>query len=164
MLILPKLICPKDYLTILQIEQSTNWTDSNSPNFNYTICSLNIFELTSKHIEQCELNMILFNWPLYNFKEYDYHNWSKPQLIQAIGVRVVINFYTREERSDRARWRLGPLAVGSWDLSQASSHTQYLFNYYVFNKLFDEFKFVHKGLCSIKKLFNWLLFNWSFVK
>ena len=50
------------------------------------------------------------------------HNWSKPQLIQAIGVWDVINFYTREERSDRARWRLGPLAVGSWDLSQATKN------------------------------------------
>ena len=71
MLILPKLISPKDYLTILQIEQNANWTDSNSPIFNYTICSLNRFELTKKQIEQCELNMILFNWPLYNFKEGD---------------------------------------------------------------------------------------------
>ena len=35
------------------------------------------------------------------------HNESKP------GVRVVINFYTREDRSDRACWRLGPLTVGS---------------------------------------------------
>ena len=117
---LPKTICPKYWLAQKSIEQNTTWTDSNSPNFNYTICLLNIFELTSKHIEQCKLNMILFNWPLYNFKKCDYHNWSKPQLIQAIGVRVVINFYTREERSDRARWRLGPLAVGSRDLSQAT--------------------------------------------
>ena len=92
MLILPKFISPKDYLTILQIEQNANWTDSYSPIFNYTICSLNRFELTKKQIEQHELNMILFNWPLYNFKEDDYHNWSKPQWIQAIGVRDVINF------------------------------------------------------------------------
>ena len=35
-----------------------------------------------KHVEHCELNMILFNWPLYNFKGDDYHNWSKPQWIQ----------------------------------------------------------------------------------
>ena len=48
------------------------------------------------------------------------HYWSKPQLIQAIVVRIVRNFYTREERSDRARWRIDPLAVGSWDLSQAT--------------------------------------------
>ena len=55
-----------------------------------------------KHVEHCELNMILFNWPLYNFKEYPSHNESKPQWIQAIGVRGVINFFTCEERSDRA--------------------------------------------------------------
>ena len=82
------------------------------------------------------------------------HNWSKPQWIQAIGVRVVINFYTREERSDRARWRLGPLAVGSWDLSQAiidlnhNAHTV-LFTLHLFNWLFDEFKFVQSGFCSV---------------
>ena len=110
MLILPKLICPKAYLTILQIEQSTNWTDSNSPNFIYTICSLNRFELTKKHIEQCKLNMILFNWPLYNFKEDDYHNWSKPQWIQAIGVRDVIIFYTGARRAKPGRARCGDLA------------------------------------------------------
>ena len=48
------------------------------------------------------------------------HSESNPQWIQAIGVRVVIHFYTREERSNRASWQLGPLAVGSWDLSQAT--------------------------------------------
>ena len=90
---------PKNYLIILQIEQSTNRTGSNSPNLNYTICSLNRFKLTKEHSIHCKLNIILFNWPLYNSKEDDYHNWSKPQWIQVIGVRVVINFYTREESS-----------------------------------------------------------------
>ena len=78
------------------------------------------------------------------------HNWSKPQWIQAIGVRVVINFYTREERSDRARWRLGPLAEGSWDLSQAIIDPNHsLFTCSV-------------GCCSIDQmsdLFSWPLFN-----
>ena len=48
------------------------------------------------------------------------HNESKPQWIQAIGVWDVIIVYTREERSDRVRWRLGPLAVGQSDLSQTT--------------------------------------------
>ena len=83
---LPKTICPKYWLAQKSIEQNTNWTDCNSPNVDYTIFSLNRFGLTKKHIEQCELNMILFNWPLYNFKKDVYHNGK-------IGTPWVDGFY-----------------------------------------------------------------------
>ena len=94
LLILPKCIYLnkswKDYLPILQIEQNANYTDSNSPNFIYMICSMNRFELNKKHIVKwiwiCSIEqstilrrMIIIIGPS--------HNESKPQKIQPIGMR-----------------------------------------------------------------------------
>ena len=154
MLILPKLICPKAYLTILQIEQSTNWTDSNSPNFIYTICSLNRFELTKKHIEQCKLNMILFSWPLYNFKEDDYHNWSKPQWIQ-----TTINPSHRGEGCNKflhARGAQRPRGVG--DLAPWPKARE------IWAKPAPTRSICSITVCSINYLMNLKLFKWDFVQ
>ena len=79
---------------------------------------------------------------------------SNPQLIQAIGLRVVINFYMREERSDRARWWLGPLAVGSWDLSQATIDLNYNESLSHCN-CWVRLPFCLVSICSVEYLLNW---------
>ena len=165
---LPKTICPKYWLAQKSIEQNTNWTDSNSPNFNYTIFSLNRFELTKKHIEQCELNMILFNWPLYNFKEDDYPHWSKPQWIQ-----TTMNPSHRGEGCNKflhARGAQRPRGVGDlapWPKAReiwakpaptrsicsiTLCSINYLINLYLLKRYFVLLQNCLTDFCSIRKL------------
>ena len=82
-------------------EQMVNWTKSDCTNGQLNKLPLTKIRLPKFHVEHMSSwtnsNITMASWPKFDTIQTAIdpsHNWSKPQWTQAIGVRVVINFYT----------------------------------------------------------------------